>query len=69
MSKRITEDIVRSHFKKDKERFDKVRRRAKEMGVIDMNLDGIKDKDILECYENALDILELNKDFILNNMN
>lgn len=44
-----------------------VRRRAKEMGVIDMHFDGAETLDYIELYENALGVLEKNMDFILDN--
>lgn len=50
-----------------KKRIDNVRRRAKEMGVINMHFDGAETPDYIELYENALNALEKDMDFILNN--
>lgn len=48
-------------------RIDNVRRRAKEMGVINMHFDGTETSDYIELCENTLDALEKDMDFILDN--
>jgi len=35
----------------DQARFTAIKQKAKELGVLDINLDGIVTKDIIECYE------------------
>jgi hypothetical protein len=44
-----------------KERFDMVHRRAKELGVLDINFSGPDSDANLACYERTLDIIEKNK--------
>jgi len=45
----------------DRTRFANVRKRADELGVLDINLTGSTSNDSLACYENVLDIIEKNK--------
>jgi hypothetical protein len=53
--------------REDKARFDTVRRRAEELGVLDINFNGPASTDSLLCYERALDIIEKNKDILDRN--
>jgi hypothetical protein len=50
-----------------KERFDTVRTRAGELGVLDISPGGSASTGSLSCYERALDIIEKNKDILDRN--
>jgi hypothetical protein len=45
----------------EKARFDNVRTKSKEMGVLDINFSTKKSSGSLECYERTLEIIEKNK--------
>jgi len=45
----------------DRERFANVRKRADEIGVLDISFSGPTSADSLECYERTLEIIEENK--------
>ena len=45
----------------EKTRFNAVRKRAKKLGVLDINFYGEESADSLACYECTLDIIEENK--------
>jgi hypothetical protein len=44
----------------DKARFDAVRERAERLGVLDISFSGPNSVDGLECFEQALDVIEKN---------
>ena len=62
-------NFISSQRNNDKERFSNVRSRSVAMGVKDMNFSGAETADVLECYEQTLDIIEKNKDFFDKHMN
>jgi len=45
----------------EKARFAAVRKRAENLGVLDINFSGAESADSLVCYERTLDIIEKNK--------
>lgn len=63
----VTHDVINADALSYQKRIDNVRHRAKEMGVINMHFDGAETPDYIELCENALDVLEKDMDFILNN--
>ena len=44
----------------DQARFDAVREKAEKLGVLDMSFGGVNSVDRLECFEQALDVIEEN---------
>jgi hypothetical protein len=50
-----------------RKRFDAIRERAQNLGVLDISFSGIGSSDSLECYERTLDIIESNKDVLDRN--
>jgi len=51
----------------DKERFEVVRERAKNLGVLDINFSPTASFDSLASYERTLDIIEKNKEIFDRN--
>lgn len=45
-----------------RDRFANIRKKAEEMGVLDINFSGEESANSLECYEKALEIIAENKD-------
>jgi len=44
-----------------------IKERAKILGVLGMELDGVRSSDILDCYEATLDIIEREKPILDRN--
>jgi len=51
----------------DKARFDAVRKRAENLGVLDINFSNIETFGSLDCFEKTLDVIEENKDILDRN--
>lgn len=51
----------------DKARFERVRCRAENLGVFDINFSGLASTDSLVCYERTLDIIEKNSELFDRN--
>ena len=61
--------VLREIPEEDKARFAAVRKRAEELGVLDINFSGSDSADSLECYEHTLDIISENKSFLDEKLN
>ena len=56
-----TQTAIGGLSESEKARFEAVKIKAKNLGVLDMNFSGSVSNDTLSCYERTLEIIEKNK--------